>query len=276
MTTNNISNIYSTVSDYRTHIAADKEYVGNVNSYNNWLTKFFAWVFQLAIDVNVDGKVRYVNKKSYLKLLQNLSNTDATLDNLSDYTKFRDVAEKSTLPTGKMIREAISTSKRNSLFRKLARAISRGYTEKALKVIGQGATLESRYFDRGHQGVSFHCVNYDLSRDRSYKFTVFNGTPILHAARKANTLVAQRLKEYGASTEVVGQQHTFERVITGVSRHYDLDVVPTVGFGCHGRANYGYGLQSRETTFVHTSDSMKDQTNLRLDDSLNLDNADNA
>jgi hypothetical protein len=61
---NTINHIYTTVSGGRVHVAADAKYLGSVNSYNNFFTQFFAWLFGYSMRVDFDGKERSVSDYS--------------------------------------------------------------------------------------------------------------------------------------------------------------------------------------------------------------------
>ena len=70
---NQINSIYTTVSKGQVHIAADAKYIGSVDSYNNWFTQFFSWLFGRSMTVNFDGKVRSLNKESYTNLIRSFT-----------------------------------------------------------------------------------------------------------------------------------------------------------------------------------------------------------
>jgi hypothetical protein len=256
---NKINAIYTTVSYGRTHIAADNKYIGSVDSYNNCFTQLFAWIFRQSMTVNFDGKVRSVNKESYRNLLLSLKKENEVVRAVSNCHFFRKVAENAKLPQGNMkMRNMISASDRYSLFRKLANAISRGDTDKALLMIGKGAALDIPYYERTGLPPSFKTDTADLSGERRYKFNVFKATPILQASVKANEVVVHHLKEAGANLSVTGQQYTFERAITNVERNLDLSYEPTFQvhrYGCRRQTYVGYRPIIREQTTIRTEDT---------------------
>ena len=168
------------------------------------------------------------------------------------------------------MRDAISDSDRQSLFRKLAIAISEGNTDRALKMIGKGAALDVSYYERGDKDPSFYSDSSEVSSTHKREFTVFKGTPILVAAKKANTLVVQRLKEYGANTSAKGTEYLYKKEITGVSSHPELVSRSTIVTGRDGRARVVPTYEIQHRTVVHTADSRTNHKQYRLDENLRL------
>jgi len=178
-TVNQINSIYTTVSKGQVHIAADTKYVGSVDSYNNCFTQFFAWLFGRSMTVNFDGKVRSVNKESYTNLIRSLTQNDQ-INDIRQRSIFRPIAEAATLPQSNLkMRDVITSDDRQALFQKLAIAISRGDTTKALLMIGKGAELDTVYYDRGQLYPSFSRDTSDLDSNSRYNFTVFKAAPVL-------------------------------------------------------------------------------------------------
>jgi hypothetical protein len=277
---NSINNIYTTISDGQTHIAADTKYIGTVSSYNNSISKFFASLFGLSVNVNFDGKIRSLNKESYKYLLHNLTQNKTTT--IGQHTLFRSVAENVALPVNNLkMRDVISSTDKHSLFRKLAQAISRGETQRALMLIGKGAEVDNEYFDRSPISPSFYRDSDGLSSESKYQFTVFKAPPIVQAVKKANRAVVDFLKEAGADTNRVGNEYGFQREITSV------DHIPVIvyephfihhthlhnryhGHSRHGYTQVHYTPELRERTVVNTRDFRTNELNYKLDSDLNL------
>src|SRR4051812_32931951 len=216
-----INHIYTTVSKGQIHIAADTKYIGNVDSYNNFMTQFFNWATGRSMTVNFDGKTYSVNKESYTRLVQGLMQT-AVINDIAQYSLFRPVAEKSSLPTNNLkMRDVIAIEDRQALFRQLATAIAAGDTTTALTAIGEGAELDTPYYDREGMQPSFYDETADLSPHSPYSFTVLHAAPILQAAKKGNTAVVQFLKEAGANSSTQGKRYQFKREIIGVDKRLE-------------------------------------------------------
>lgn len=278
---NSIHNIYTTISDGQTHIAADTKYVGSVSSYNNAVTQLFASLFGLSVNVNFDGKVRSLNKESYKNLLRSL--THDTIATVGRYTLFRSVAENVALPVHNLkMRDVVSANDREILFQKLSQAISRGDTQRALLLIGKGANLDKEYFDRSPKSPSFYSDSDGLSSESRYQFTVFKAPPIVQAARKANRAVVDFLKEAGANTDRVGKKYDFKREIISVDRTLELVHEPHFVHHTHQIHNRYHGHshirhhqvvytpELRERTIVNTQDFRTNEVNYKLDSDLNL------
>lgn len=62
-----VGTCYTTRDRGRLHIAFNEHYLCSVNCYNNFFTKFLAQCFEIAQEVECNGKVYIVNKESYKK-----------------------------------------------------------------------------------------------------------------------------------------------------------------------------------------------------------------
>jgi len=267
---NPLGQIYTTVSNHRTHVAVGKDYVGSVNSYQCCLTKLVARLFRRSIRVNFDGKERSINRGEYLSLLHNLGHTEISKRNIDQCRNFRSMIEGVKLSQGIRMTQAIAESDRRGLFYKLAEAISRGEIVKAQEMIGKGAALDMQYCDRGRFGVSFGSCKQGLSSEKAYDFKVFEGAPILQAARKGYTSIVQQLLEFGAMANTVGRGYTFHRVITGVYRYNELDYRPHYVHDPYGYLDVRYSPDLVERTIVHTKDETTPIVEYRLNESHQL------
>lgn len=267
----NISNVFTTVSNGATHVAIGKSYLGKVDSYNNCFTQFFAWLFGRSIQVNFEGKVRSVNKESYVNLLQELGVTAAKVDQVQKFTLFKQVAKGVDLTKRTLtMREAVGDTTRQALYKKLVEALCEGNTVRAKLMIGKGAALEFEAYDRGNQHSPAFSRDIDgLYSGTKYSFTVFKGTPLLIAARRANKVAVEMLKEFGADTNAVGKQYSFKREIEGVSRSYEWRMRPRVSFE-EKENEVKYDMALEERVDVHTVDKRSEKIKFQLDASLAL------
>jgi hypothetical protein len=221
-----INHIYTTVSKGQIHIAADTQYVGSVDSYNNFLTQFFNWATGRSMTVQFDGKTYSVNKESYTRLIQGLMKT-ADITDVAKYSLFRPVAESVQLSNNNLkMRDVIAIEDRRALFRQLAYAIANNNTTAALAAIGEGAELDTSYYDREGMCPSFYNETAGLNSQSAYAFTVFHATPLLQAALKGNKIVCDFLQKAGANASITGKKYQFKREILGVDR--SLEWVPAV------------------------------------------------
>ena len=220
---NSINSVCTTVSQGRVYVTANNKYVGDLKHYNDFFTKFFAWLFGSSVSVDFDGKVRSINKASYVKLLSDLKVDNQTINKIGSHSKFKSIIQAAHLPaTDQKMRDVIASSDRTALFKKLAIAISEGDIEKALLMIDKGASLEQTYYQTYRTGLTdrpaFHHddANYsDVMRD--CQFTVFYGTPILQAAKKDLKKVYEHLKDMGADLSAQALEYEYTRTITLVT-----------------------------------------------------------
>jgi len=217
-------NVYSTYSNGRLHIAANKDYVGSVNVYRNWLTRFVTKILGFSTRIDFGGKAQIVNKKSYVKLLKKLGNESVRLSNINGYNDFKQVLEKSTILSGQMIRNAIDNKKKRLLTRRLATSILSGQNQRAIKMIAKGADIDRVYYSReGTKGkvipIVFDSDTQGLKESWAYKFNVFKGAPILHAAKLNRTEIVNRLIDWGANSKACAKEYTFKRKICGAEYH---------------------------------------------------------
>jgi hypothetical protein len=258
-----IRTIYTTISDGRVHIAADAKYLGSVNSYNNFVTQFFAWIFNYSICVNFDGKLRSLNKKSYSKLIETLTLNNKVND-VKELTLFRPVAEKAILPgcTWKM-RDFINRKDRQALFQKLCAAIAKNNSEKAILMIGKGAEVDSDYYDRESLTPSFQSDTDGLKKDFGYYFSVFKAPPLMQAALKGNMKrVCDFLKEAGANLNIQGVGYVFQRMIMSIDK--GLELVWKREYDTNNQ-HFIDVPELKERTIVNTQDFRSSSTHYRLD-----------
>jgi len=216
------ANIYSTYSNGRLHIAANKDYVGSVNVYRNWLTRFVTKISGFSTRIDFGGKAQIVNKKSYVKLLKKLGTEGVRLSNINGYNDFKQVLEKSTIPSGQMIRNAIDNKKQRLLTRRLATSILSGQNQRAIKMIAKGADIDRVYYSREGtirkaNPLAFDSDTQGLKEGWAYKFNVFKGSPIFHAAKLDRTEIVKTLMHWGADKEAVGEEYLFKRKIIGIT-----------------------------------------------------------
>ncbi len=248
---NQIDAIYTTVSNGQVHIAADKQYIGSVDSYNNWLTQFFAWLMGKSISVNFDGKLRCLNKESYSILLTSLTNK---VEDVGHHRMFRRMIVETALPQNNLrMRDVIASDDSQRLFRKLAQAISRGDTVKAKRMIGKGAELDKMYYEREGLGISFYEDTSGLFSTSRYEFKVFKGTPILQAARKGNKVVCEILRQFQANLDCLGDEYWFKREIVSVERRQEIVLDTFVRHRGH-RRQVTHRPRVQEQTIVNTQD----------------------
>jgi len=214
---------FTTVDGGRLHVAADDKYVGSINSYNNWFTKFFARLFGWSEDVTFNGKVRCVEKKDYMNFLStSTSYKEASLDRIKDYVDFNALKVVPTQDRGTM-RQNISQYKSDYLFGKLVNSmVSHDDYEKAVKYVGKGANIDGQFWFRDGYGVSFSNLTQSLPNDKSFQLQAGRYTPLLYAAAKNNKLFSSYICFFNPTLDAEGETLKFERKIQEVNPHEDV------------------------------------------------------
>lgn len=268
-----VTTTFTTVDKGQLHIAVGENYIGRVNSYNNCFTKLFAWILGRSLQVRFADKVRTVNKRDYTNLLSSLN-----IGEVKERANFDTLLLNASISAnnGKM-REALSVKSQKTLGKKLRQAIAKGETARAILLIGKGAKIEGEYYDRGNLGSSKHCRD-GLKKKKSYQFTAFKGTALLHAAKKNHQAITRFLMQVGADQTAFAEEYKFERAPKSAKKELEKDS-PSIAFQENpayqlpkdpNAKPQGYGLKKRAATGM--MDSKKDNKLYRLNmNSLTLE-----
>lgn len=244
---------YTTVDKHRLHIADENShYGGSINSYNNFLTRFFAKIFGKSMKVNMDGKTRTVNKKNYEKFLSD-NGIQANKNNIHMFKNFKQAMAGRTRDWGHCdyMRNHLSRSKSNKLFQKLVYAIQKGHLEKAKNLAGKGADVEKVFWERNGHGITFSHLTSNLP-DQPLNFRATRYNPILYAAMKGHVDLTRFLKQIGSSTNFQGETVQFRRMLTHVENR---PVIIYYGNTPHVEyetiENYADGTNKLSTHYLH-------------------------
>jgi hypothetical protein len=134
--------IYTTHDSGKLHIAIDNNYLGSVNTYNNFFTRFFAGLFNTSMEIIINNKKRIVNISSYRKLLKKVNKNLIP----SECKNFNEVAPLKITDSYSLMNFHLSKKKRRELFRKLVYALVNEEIEKARKLVGKGANLKDKFW----------------------------------------------------------------------------------------------------------------------------------
>lgn len=241
--------LYATVDGGRLHMAVDDQYAGSVDSYNNFITKFFANLFGWSTQVTVNGKTRHVNKADYAKWLAN--NTAGV--EMAKGLDLNLIEVKAASGQGRM-RDHISADKANRLFKKMVVALSVNKdVETAKKHAGKGANIDSYFWVRDNLPISFASLRDDLRDDKAIDFKAGHYTPLLYAAEKGQTQFVDFLLQLEANTEAAGEYVHFSKKI--------LEVNPVTSVFKVEESNTTDGRK-------HTRVTLKTSTVLQIEDQL--------
>ncbi|MCE5294230.1 MAG: hypothetical protein LLF94_06410 [Chlamydiales bacterium] len=213
------SQVFVTVDGGKVHVGVDENYVGSINSYNNFLTQFFANLFGLSAAVTFNGKTVHVNKAEYANwLASNTAEATATVDNIASYLDFNKLNVQAVKGRG-LMRNNISAAKSNRLFEKMVTAlvVDKDY-EKAAKYAGKGANLEKIFWIREGYAPSFaDSIKAGVDEDKAIEFRAGRYTALLYAAEKNNKAFCDFLVKLGANKAAIGQFVVFTKKITEVN-----------------------------------------------------------
>lgn len=238
--------VYVTLSDSETFVGVDTKCVGKVDTYNTFFSKMISKLFGWSMKVRFDEEICYVEKKSYLELVNNLGFKNITLKNIKKYRNFSSIARAIDLTKhDKLMRNEIDSETKDKLLGKLAKAISQGNQKEAIKMIGKGAPLDREFyertavdiinvnfnnnpmlllhpkqdFDKEKFGISLKEDSSSLDTEENLTLLVHSGTPILLADRHNLQDVVKELIRFGAQTEgIVGKEYLYKREIAALTK----------------------------------------------------------
>lgn len=158
-----------------------------IETYNNFITRFVAKLFKMAIDVEIAGKTRTVNVISFHSHLKLLGITEFPFFDQLRAVSYRDLIVKnvqsiSEVPFG----IEFSPSKKDKLFEKMLERLRLNDTEGVKKYIRKGAPTD-RFFYIKH--YSDHADWY-LNREYISTYQLSEYTPAAYAAHNKNNGLA--------------------------------------------------------------------------------------
>ncbi len=210
--------VYTTVDGGRIHFGVDENYAGSIDSYNNFVTKFFANLFGWSANVEINGKTRSVNKSDYVKWLNsNTAYNNVTSSNVKAYLDFHTLEIKALGGQGRM-RDHLSADKTRKLFEKMtiALAVNKDY-DAAKKYAGKGANVDNFFWIREGLPLSLTTLTEDLPDDKAIEFRAGRYTPLLFAAEKNNKAFTDFLLTLDASPFAQGEYVLFTKKILDVN-----------------------------------------------------------
>lgn len=259
----------STVDHSRLYVAdTDGHYMGNINSYNNWFTRLFAFIGQKSMKVDFNGKTRTVNKISYEKFLR-VNGIETNQNHINEFAAFQMVLmrRRPNQPRSFM-RDHLSTSKTQKLLKKLVFAMVGNNEGKVQQLALKGANINGEFWDRGRYGFTtsanvFHDLPQQVLDFRATKYT-----PILYAAETRNVLLVPFFQRLNANLRSHGQTISARRSFSHIENrvHVERSYVPVY----YGRRRTIYAPQADiyNETIVHYRDTTKQLQDHYLDENL--------
>jgi hypothetical protein len=273
-------NIYTTLLNRnQLHIGTERGYLGTVEIDTNSVSRFFNKTRGQSMDVVFGDKTVTVNKDSYYKLLISLTAKTADKIERSAIHKFAVFSEAVNLekaPVQKPMRVAIGKVERLRLFKKLANAIDNDETDKALKYAYCGADLHLPFYDREFFGIAFISPTENLPSNKTYEVGVFKGSPLMHAARKANTVLVKALhKLEGLNMASLSEKHqaesyTLDKHTTKGVKKDEFAISPGVSVGTSAGVELSLGTEVRTSTETTLAEEKTKKVYYQLGQDLTL------
>ena len=205
----------------RTHFAIDGDYAGSIDTYNNPITKFGAWLAGKSITVTVNGEKLYANCNSLRKFLLKNNVDFRSLEEFS----YRDLSSYQfrLLPfygKERFMGAHISNATRDILAKDLFKAIGTGDQGLALKKIRQGAELDTHAWFNEESGEFFFKKDFAPSLPARHlnpqRFT--EATPFLLASRLNQVAVATLIREQEGDLSFSGPDPNFHKGKNGYKK----------------------------------------------------------
>lgn len=223
------NSIQSTVDNGRLHLSYDGLYIDSIDSYNNWLTKLFAWAFGWSLSVTINGKTHSLDKADYAKWINSHTNRiDVTKETAKEFANFCLLQITRPADNASPINRHLSASKTQSLFYKLVRSMHQKRDfDAAKKYVNKGAQLNQMFWTRGGYGLSFGSMKHGLP-DKRIEATFCHYTPLLYATHQNQPQLAELMRRSGANHNTTGERIEFSRSLVQIDPHTSLE--PTVEF----------------------------------------------
>ena len=217
------SKLYATVDGGRLHLGQDEQYVGSIDSYNNFLTKFFANIFGWSTQVTINGKTRHVNKTDYTNWVNNnTAHVGVTRDLVGGYLDINLLDIKKDPSQGRM-RDHLSAGKTKTLWEKMVAALAdKKDFEAAKKYAGKGANLDDYFYVREGHSISHTTLTDGLEDDKEVDFRAGYYTPLLYAAEKNNKVFCDFVRTLDANTSLKGQYLQFTKKTNDVNQQTNV------------------------------------------------------
>lgn len=268
--------VCSTVDNGRTYLSYNGLSINSIDSYNNWFTKLFARVFGLSVDVEINGKIRSLNKADYAYWINcNTDQIGITASTAEQFTKF---CLLNIIPPPQAhavpINQRISPHRAQSLFRKLVKSFNN--PAKCELYVRKGAALNEIFWTRGQYGISFGGKTDGLP-DKKIQIDIFKYTPLLYAAERVGPELCLLMKTLGASSQIQGKRYEFSRDLVELTKRDEIkntrESVPN-GPVLHGQPHPGYRDEFHQDLHTDIIAKFKDTTTKRCD--IVYDNASNT
>lgn len=133
---------------YGDEYSASKRLGSSINSYRNPISKFFTKLFGFSMDIQVDGKQRCLNKKSFKKHLQSIGFDIMNVEEVGKigYETFIQKNSDKLIVSNKKLGESFSIKKRMKLFNKMIKELDANNTQAVIRLICKGAYIDKLFY----------------------------------------------------------------------------------------------------------------------------------
>lgn len=183
------------------------KYIGNFKVYRNCTMQFLTRMFRLSIDIEINGKKRCVNKKSFQEHLNSIckissvkNNNDLILKQVIKigYDRFVNNISKAmdgSLNLSKNLGDIFPDKKRKKLLEKLIYQTEINNLHAAKKLIRKGAYIDREYFHIDSHICHNRTETEWFLESRSEK-TFYSYTPLAQAIEKGHKFKDQSLAKF--------------------------------------------------------------------------------
>ncbi|MDP1880619.1 MAG: hypothetical protein Q8K60_06740 [Parachlamydiaceae bacterium] len=178
-----------------------KKTIGSeISVYNNFISKFFARLFDKSMEIAINDKFFTVDKNSFKNHFNQLGITDVEIKEfktLNYGTFIQQNHHRINLNQTKMS-DIISDKKRKNLSIKLIKAINENKTDRALKLINKGAHFDqmtyfsnyNNYYSTKKNHVHSHTKHYSELYSRNYS-SFYGMTALSLSVYRSNKIVSE-------------------------------------------------------------------------------------
>lgn len=258
-----------TVDGGRLHVSYEGLSLGSIDSYNNFLTRGVASMYNWSVTRVINGKSRDLDRADFAKWIsKHTIEKGVTEQNVDQFKNFHAIKIKPdrAAPTAQ---SCLSPSKIEKLTQKLIKSLYEGKFEKAEKCVLQGAKLDRVFWTRGKLGLCFADPMKGFANE-AIDVEIRTYTPLLLAGEKKAWRLCEYMKKLGAETQAVGEVKRFTRTIVKHNEHRNLELMPVVRRDEKGNVSSGTHLGTRITQTLLFEDAVCKQSEIVFSPEANV------
>lgn len=215
----------------------------SINSYYFFISKFFTKLFGYSMDIEIGGKIRCVNIKSFKNHLESIG---LNLDNIEEirklgYSAFIKNNHNSISCSEGNFSDVLSNEKRERLFVKMVAKLQENDTEAVEKLIRKGAYLDKEFylfFSESH-GRKFIYNKTDLEitlREQGTKTDFYSYTPLALVAAEPNQELSRLFSKF--KMDISSDKKRTSRFTPGSGNDWNIETIITQKVVQNGDGTY--------------------------------------